>query len=61
QAAPAGLFPAALAAMMQEDGGLSVPLRVAIMTGWSPDAGQPKPLRPGQFTTPLEDALKNIG
>ncbi|WP_342628884.1 methyltransferase domain-containing protein [Nguyenibacter vanlangensis] len=60
QAAPAGLFPAALAAMMQEDGGLSVPLRVAIMTGWSPDAGQPKPLRPGQFTTPLEDALKNI-
>ncbi|GBQ31673.1 methyltransferase domain-containing protein [Gluconacetobacter azotocaptans] len=59
--APISLFPAALADLASSEGeSLAVPLRLAIMTGWAPDAAQPKPLRPGQFTTPLEDALKNI-
>ncbi|GBQ91874.1 methyltransferase [Gluconacetobacter johannae DSM 13595] len=60
--APVSLFPAALADLASSDGDthLTVPLRLAIMTGWAPDAGQPKPLRPGQFTTPLEDVLKNM-
>ena len=32
-------------------------LRMAMMTGWSPGPDQPKPLRPGQFTVPLADAI----
>ncbi|CAP55845.1 methyltransferase domain-containing protein [Gluconacetobacter diazotrophicus] len=56
------LFPAAFAALASAAGDdpLSVPLRLAIMTGWSPDASQPQPLRPGQFTVSLEDAIKKI-
>jgi NADH dehydrogenase [ubiquinone] 1 alpha subcomplex assembly factor 5 len=58
----ADLFPTALASLVPASGDetLSVPLRLAIMTGWSPDASQPQPLQPGQFTISLEDAIKKI-
>ena len=29
------------------------------LLGWAPDDSQPKPLRPGQFTIPLKEAIKN--
>ncbi|TLU73935.1 methyltransferase domain-containing protein [Lichenicoccus roseus] len=32
-------------------------LRMAMMTGWSPSPDQPKPLKPGQFTVPLAEAI----
>ena len=34
-------------------------LRLAMMTGWAPSPDQPKPLRPGQFATPLADVLED--
>ncbi|MCW4590315.1 methyltransferase domain-containing protein [Gluconacetobacter entanii] len=55
---PAALFPAALARLPRDaQGNVAMPLHVAIMTGWAPAATQPKPLKPGQFTTSLKDAL----
>lgn len=39
------------------DDRLDVPLHLAMMTGWAPSPDQPKPLRPGQATVRLEDAL----
>ncbi|GAA4494094.1 methyltransferase domain-containing protein [Gluconacetobacter tumulicola] len=56
------LFPAALASLTPEadDAHLSVPLRVAIMTGWAPADSQPQPLQPGAFSISLEDAIKKI-
>ncbi|MBV1832474.1 methyltransferase domain-containing protein [Novacetimonas pomaceti] len=57
---PASLFPAALARLPRdENGNVVMPLHMAIMTGWAPAETQPRPLRPGQFTTPLEDALRH--
>lgn len=41
-----------------EDGSLDQDLHVAMMTGWSPAPTQPQPLRPGQFSMSLEDALR---
>ncbi|WP_428392561.1 methyltransferase domain-containing protein [Lichenicoccus sp.] len=38
---------------------LQVELRLAMLTGWSPSPDQPKPLRPGQFTIPLAEALED--
>lgn len=56
--APAMLFPAALAALEPDgDNRVLVPLEIAVMTGWAPSPDQPKPLRPGQATVRLEDAL----
>ena len=56
---PSGtLFARALARLEPDAGGrLQVPLKLAIMTGWAPSPDQPEPLRPGQFTVRLEDAL----
>ncbi|MBB2204345.1 methyltransferase domain-containing protein [Gluconacetobacter takamatsuzukensis] len=56
------LFPAALAGLMPgaDDTPLSVPLRVAVMTGWAPAETQPQPLQPGAFSISLEDAIKKI-
>lgn len=56
------LFPAALANLTPEadDAHLSLPLRVAIMTGWAPADSQPQPLQPGAFSISLEDAIKKI-
>jgi len=54
---PAALFPMTVSALSREDG-LTLPLRLAMMTGWAPAASQPKPLAPGAFIMPLEQALK---
>ena len=54
---PAELFPAALGALPSRDGRVPATLRFAVMTGWSPGAGQPKPLAPGSARTRLSDAL----
>ncbi len=56
---PRALFAAALGSLpVGDDGRIAMPLRIAMMTGWAPSPDQPKPLRPGQFTIPLEDALR---
>jgi len=34
-------------------------LHLGIMTGWAPSPDQPRPLRPGQFTVPLAEALED--
>ena len=34
-------------------------LRLAMLTGWAPSPDQPKPLKPGQFTVPLAEALED--
>ncbi|WP_419728695.1 methyltransferase domain-containing protein [Lichenicola sp.] len=55
---PAALFAHALAMLEADvDGRLQLPLKLAMMTGWAPSPDQPKPLKPGQFTVRLEDAL----
>jgi SAM-dependent methyltransferase len=57
--APArALFPAALAALPQQQGRAAVKLNLAFMTGWGPAESQPKPLKPGSATISLADALK---
>lgn len=38
---------------------IKVDINFAILTGWSPDASQPQPLKPGQFKMSLEEALRN--
>lgn len=55
--APRALFPLALARCTDPDGRLRISLRLAMMTGWAPAAGQPKPLSPGSAQISLRDAL----
>ena len=50
--APRALFPAALAALPTEHGRAAATLRLAMLTGWAPGPGQPKPLRPGECHAP---------
>lgn len=38
-------------------GGVVASFEIVMLTGWSPDESQPKPLRPGSATTRLADAL----
>ena len=40
-----------------QDGRLPATFQIITLTGWAPDASQPKPLRPGSATTRLADAL----
>ncbi len=55
---PRALFAAALGSLpVEADGTIAMPLHLAMMTGWAPSPDQPKPLRPGQFSVSLEDAL----
>jgi len=54
---PRALFPAALAALPQQDGRFVARLRLATMTGWAPADTQPKPLRPGSGDISLADFL----
>lgn len=55
---PRGLFASALNGLPTgPDGRIAVPVRLAMMTGWAPSPDQPKPLKRGQFTVRLEDAL----
>ena len=55
---PRDLF-AAAALALSEALPLRIELRLAMLTGWSPSPDQPKPLRPGQFTIPLAEALED--
>ena len=57
RAPPAELFPMAFGALPARDGRVPATLRFAVMTGWSPGPGQPKPLAPGSGRTRLADAL----
>lgn len=43
---------------MQADGRLVATFDTIAVTGWAPDASQPKPLRPGSAQTALADALR---
>lgn len=42
------------------DGRIPATFDFVVLTGWAPDASQPKPLRPGSATTRLADALGGI-
>jgi len=42
------------------DGRLRATFDIVYLTGWAPDASQPKPLRPGSATTRLADALGTV-
>ncbi|WP_415405156.1 methyltransferase domain-containing protein [Tateyamaria sp. SN3-11] len=39
------------------DGGIIATFELIVLTGWAPDASQPKPLRPGSAQARLADAL----
>ncbi len=54
---PALLFPAALAALPRRDGRVAATLRLAVLTGWAPGAGQPQPARRGSGQVSLVAAL----
>ncbi len=55
---PRALFPAALAALPQQDGRAVATLRLAMMTGWAPGPSQPRPAPRGSGTVSLTDALR---
>lgn len=40
-----------------EEGRIAATFELIFLTGWAPDASQPKPLRPGSATTRLADVL----
>jgi NADH dehydrogenase [ubiquinone] 1 alpha subcomplex assembly factor 5 len=56
---PRALFPAALARLPTENGRVPATLRLAMLTGWAPAPGQPRPLKPGSATVSLADVLKD--
>ena len=56
---PRALFPAALAALPQEDGRTPATLRLAMLTGWAPAPTQPQPLKRGSAQMSLAEALKD--
>ena len=41
------------------DGRITASFQVLYLTGWAPDASQPKPLRPGSATASLAEALES--
>lgn len=55
---PRELFAAALAALPVLEGRITVPLRVAMLTGWAPAPQQPRPLPPGSGRISLAEALR---
>ncbi|MDE2197484.1 MAG: methyltransferase domain-containing protein [Rhodospirillales bacterium] len=54
---PRALFAHALAALPQRDGRTVATLRLAMLTGWAPAPGQPRPLARGSGRVPLGEAL----
>ncbi len=54
---PRALMPMALALLAPVGGRVEVTLRLAMLTGWAPAPTQPKPLKPGAFTTRLTDVF----
>ena len=55
---PQALFAAAMAGLQPgSDGRIAMTLHLAMMTGWAPSPDQPKPLKRGQSSVRLEDAL----
>ncbi|MFC0409478.1 methyltransferase domain-containing protein [Roseomonas elaeocarpi] len=54
---PRALLPATLAQMQDEQGQISVTLRLLTLTGWAPAPTQQQPARPGSATVRLADAL----
>ena len=55
---PRTLFPLALGALAPEPGGrVRATLRLAVLTGWAPAPGQPRPLARGSARLSLADAL----
>ncbi|NLI27230.1 MAG: methyltransferase domain-containing protein [Acetobacter sp.] len=56
---PTALFPLTMA-KLEENGDFAMPLHLAMISGWAPAASQPKPLKPGEFTTPLSDILDSL-
>ena len=54
---PRALFPAALARLGEPPH--RAVIRLAMMTGWAPAPSQPKPLKPGQFSIKLADAIED--
>lgn len=57
---PRGLFPLAAAHLGQDPQGIPATLRLLVLTGWAPAAGQPRPARPGSATARLADALGTV-
>jgi len=55
---PAGLFPAALALLPEEEGRFRATLRLAMLTGWAPAPSQPQPAARGSGQVSLADILK---
>jgi SAM-dependent methyltransferase len=55
---PRALFPLALSRLPQVEGRFPARLRLAMLTGWSPAASQPQPLKPGSATHSLAEALR---
>jgi SAM-dependent methyltransferase len=55
---PRALFPAALGSLPVREGRVPATLRLAMLTGWAPAAGQPKPAARGSGQMPLGEALR---
>ncbi len=58
---PPSLLPMALAGLLRDAERTPVELRMAMLTGWAPAPSQPKPLKPGQFTTNLTELFGDSG
>ncbi len=58
---PRSLFPAALALLPEQDGRIAASLRLAMLTGWAPAAGQPQPAARGSGQVSLAEVLKDRG
>ena len=56
---PRGLFPAALGLLPERDGRVAATLRLAMLTGWAPAPGQPKPAARGSGQVSLAQVLKD--
>ena len=55
------LLPMALAGLSRDAERTPVELRMAMLTGWAPAPSQPRPLKPGQFTTNLTELFGDSG